>query len=466
MQIPILSGTYTDNAVDFRVQYPLNLIPVATAQGISNGYLRPADGLVSAGTGPGVDRGGINWNGAHYRVMGTSLVQISEAGAVTTIGTIPGTDRVIFTYSFDYLAINGNSQLYLYDGMTLTQVTDPDLGTVVDVTWIDGYFLTTDGEFLVITELNDPFTVDPLKYGSSEVDPDPVEGLLKIRNEIYALNRYTVEVFTDVGGTGFPFERIQGAQLQRGCIGRNAKAVFLEQCAFVGGGRNESPAVWLGANGNTQKLSTREIDLILQEYTESQLSAVFMETRVDASYQQVLIHLPDQTLVYDAAASAALSQPVWFILSTSLTGSGSWRSTALVYVFDRWWTGDKASSTFGYLTDTISSHWGQRIGWSFQTGILYNEGRGAIIHELELVALTGRVALGQDPRISTTYSVDGMSYSQPKWVKAGKIGDRSQRLVWLQQGAMRNWRLQRFHGTSDAYASFARLEARLEGLNF
>jgi hypothetical protein len=137
-----------------------------------------------------------------------------------------------------------------------------------------------------------------------------------------------------------------------------------------------------------------------------------------------------------------------------------------VYVFDRWWTGDKASSTFGYLTDTISSHWGQRIGWSFQTGILYNEGRGAIIHELELVALTGRVALGQDPRISTTYSVDGMSYSQPKWVKAGKIGDRSQRLVWLQQGAMRNWRLQRFHGTSDAYASFARLEARLEGLNF
>ena len=466
MQIPILSGTFTDNAADFRVSYPLNLIPVATQQGISSGYLRPADGIVQSGIGPGTDRGGINWNGAHYRVMGTSLVEISATGVVTTIGTIPGTDRAIITYSFDYLAINANSQLWLYNGTTLTQVTDPDLGSVLDVVWVDGYFMTTDGEFLVITELNNPFAVDPLKYGSSEVDPDAVNGLLKIRNEIYALNRYTVEVFDNVGTSGFPFERISGAQLQRGCIGRNTKAVFLDQCAFVGGGRNEGISVWLGANGNTQKIATREIDLILADYTEAQLATAFMETRVDVSFQQLLIHLPNQTLVYDAAASVALSQPVWFILSSSLTGFGRYRSTQLIYCYDRWWTGDTGSSAFGYLTDAISSHWGERIGWAFQTSILYNEGRGVIVHELELVALTGRTALGQDPRISTSYSADGQTYSQPKWVKAGKIGDRAQRLVWLQQGAFRNWRIQQFQGTSDAFASFARLEARLEPLNF
>jgi hypothetical protein len=71
------------------------------------------------------------------------------------------------------------------------------------VVWVDGYFMTTDGEFLVITELNNPFAVDPLKYGSSEADPDPVKSLLKLRNEVYALNRHTIEVFDNTGRRAF-----------------------------------------------------------------------------------------------------------------------------------------------------------------------------------------------------------------------------------------------------------------------
>jgi hypothetical protein len=80
MQIPIVSGIYTNDAADFRTAYPKNLIPVVKQQGITNGYLRPADGIVSLGTGPGLDRGGINWNGVLYRVMGTKLVNIECNG--------------------------------------------------------------------------------------------------------------------------------------------------------------------------------------------------------------------------------------------------------------------------------------------------------------------------------------------------------------------------------------------------
>lgn len=464
MQIPILSGAYSDNNADFRVSYPLNLVPVVQPQGISNGYLRPGDGIVSNGTGPGLDRGGIEWNGVLYRVMGNELVSISASGTVTTIGAIPGTDRVIMVYSFDYLAIAANGGLYLYDGATLAQNTDPDLGTVIDVVWVDGYFMTTDGEFLVITELNNPFAVDPLKYGSSEIDPDPIVGLLKIRNEIYAVNRNTVEVFQNVGSSGFPFERIQGAQITKGSVGVNANCMFLEQVAFIGGGMNEGNGVWLGTNGNATKISTREIDLVLSEYTETELAAAFMETRTDKDHRQLLIHLPDQTLVYDGASSAAAQQQVWYILSSSLDGNGEYRSSRLVYAYNRWNTGDTQTAQFGYLVDDISTHWGQTVGWSFQTQIIYNESRGAIVHDLELVALTGRVAIGADPQIYTQYSLDGESYSNPKFISAGKIGDRAKRLLWMQQGAFRNWRLQRFRGTSDAFLSFARLEARLEPL--
>ena len=151
MQIPVLNGIYTDEAPDFRTSYPRNLVPVPKEQGISKGYLRPADGIVQFGTGPGVDRGGIEWNGICYRVMGVYLVRINADGSVDTIGTVEGSDQVSFDYSFDYLSVASNNKLWLYDGTTLAQVTDADLGTVIDQVLVDGYFMTTDGEFLILT---------------------------------------------------------------------------------------------------------------------------------------------------------------------------------------------------------------------------------------------------------------------------------------------------------------------------
>ena len=77
MNIPIVNGIYTDKNSDFRVSYPKNLIPIPERQGISEGYLRPGEGITAfTGSGPGIDRGGINWNGVCYRVMGSQLVSI------------------------------------------------------------------------------------------------------------------------------------------------------------------------------------------------------------------------------------------------------------------------------------------------------------------------------------------------------------------------------------------------------
>lgn len=472
MQIPVLNGIYTDGVADFRTSYPVNMVPVPKAQGISNGYLRPADGVVQFGQGPGVDRGGINWNGFCYRVMGGELVKILSDGSFESIGFVGGSGPVTFDYSFDYLGVASSGELYLYDGTKFRRLTgaaqglDQTIGYVVDFVWVDGYFMTTDGEFLLVTELNNPFAINPLKYGSSEADPDPIKALVKLRNEVYALNRYTIEAFDNVGGDLFPFQRIDGAQIQKGCVGTHANAVFMDAIAFIGSGRNEAPSVYLGLNGQVTKLATREVDQILADYTEGELSQVTVETRVDKGHQHLLIHLPDQTLVYDAAASVTLEEPVWFHLVSSLIGWSQYRARNLVWCYDRWLCGDPASTSHGYLVDDVSTHYGQPVRWEFGTIVIYGEGRGAIFHELELVCLTGRVALGADPTISTSYSVDGETWSQEKSIKVGKIGDRSKRVVWLQQGHMRNWRVQRFRGTSDAHISVARLEARIEPLAY
>lgn len=468
MQIPILSGIFTDNGPDFRTSYPVNMIPVPKSNGISEGFLRPADGLVANGTGPGVDRGGINWNGICYRVMGSKLVTVSSTGVVAIIGDV-GDNGLLVTidYSFDRLAIASSGNLFYYSPtLGLIQVTDPDLGVVLDVVWVDGYFMTTDGEFLIVTELSDPTQVNPLKYGSSEIDPDPVVALLKLRNEIYALNRNTIEVFDNVGGDLFPFQRIEGAQIEKGIIGTHGCCVYLESIAFLGSGFNEAPGIYLGGNAKASKISTQEIDQILLEFTEEQLATVKLEARNDKAHEHLYIHLPDRTLVFDASATQELGQPVWFILTSSLVGLSKYRAHNFVWCYDKWLVGDPISTSVGYMVRNISSHYGQKVRWEFGTTIVYNEGRGAIVQNLELIGLTGSAAYGLDPTINTSYSTDGQTYSQQKFINAGKTGQRAKRLVWFQQGWMRNWRIQRFQGTSDAHMSFARLEAAIEPLAY
>ena len=469
MQIPILNGIYTDNGPDLRTSYPVNMVPVPKQSGISNGFLRPGDGIVANGSGPGIDRGGINWNGICYRVMGTKLVTVASNGAVTVLGDVGGPTNtlVTFDYSFDLLAIASGTRLYYWNPATntLTQNTDPDLGIVLDVVWVDGYFMTTDGEFLIVTELTNPLDVNPLKYGSSEVDPDPVVALLKLRNEIYALNRNTIEVFDNIGGTLFPFNRIDGAQIQKGVVGTFACCVYMEQIAFLGSGRNEAPSIYMGAAATAQKISTQEIDELLLNYTEAQLATVKMEARNDKAHQHLYVHLPDRTLVYDGAASQVLGEAVWFTLTTTVVGFSQYRARNLVYAYDKWLVGDPQSSNIGYLVDTIGTHWGQKVRWEFGTLIVYNESNGAIFNELELVSLTGSVAIGVDPMISTSYSVDGKAWSQDRSIRAGTTGSRK-RLAWFQQGHMRNWRIQRFRGDSQAHLSFIRLEAQIEPLAY
>lgn len=467
MQIPILNGIYAGSAPELRTSYPVNMVPVPKQSGVSNGFLRPADGLVSEGSGPGIDRGGINWNGACYRVMGTKLVTVSSNGVITILGDVGGPVNTLVTmdYSFDRLAIASGGRLYYWDG-ALTQVTDPDLGVVLDVVWVDGYFMTTDGSSLVITELNDPTQVNPLKYGSSEADPDPVVALVKLRNEVYALNSNTIEVFDNVGGDFFPFQRISGAQIQKGAVGTFACCVFVETIAFLGGGRNEEPGIYLGANATANKISTQEIDQILLQYTDAQLATVKLEARNDKSHQHLYVHLPDRTLVYDAAASGVLEEHVWFTLTTSVVGFSQYRARNFVWAYGKWLVGDPESSTVGRCVQDSSYHWGQIVRWEFGTLVVYNEGRGAIFNELELVALTGSVSLATNPSISTSYSVDGIAWSQDRSIKVGTTGNSRKRLSWFQQGHMRNWRIQRFRGDSQSHLAFVRLEAQLEPLAY
>lgn len=469
-QFPIINGIYAGENPDIRVSYPVNLIPVPKNSGVSSGFLRPGYGLVANGVGPGVNRGGIEWNGICYRVMGTKLIRLNQDGTHIVLGDVGGLDSDLVTmdYSFDRLAIVSGNKLYYWIPSTSTfiQVTDVDVGDIIDLCWVDGYFLFTDGEFIAVTELTDPTQVNPLKYGSAESDPDPVIAVLKLRNEVYAINRHTIEVFDNVGGDLFPFQRIEGAQIQKGAVGTHACCVYVDQIAFLGSGRDEPPAVHVGSNANTTKVSTDDIDKLLRTYTDAQLAAVKLESHTMDGHRFLYVHLPDRTLAYDATATAAVGEPVWFTLTTTLVPDSHSRYLArdFVWCYGKWLIGDPSSDVIGYLDESTANHWGEIVRWEFGTMLAYNESKGAIFHEMELVTLNGYADLGLDPQVATSYSVDGRTWSQDKWIKAGTEGDRLRRLRWMRNGIMRSVRAQRFRGDSSVRASFVRLEVAIEPL--
>jgi hypothetical protein len=162
---------------------------------------------------------------------------------------------------------------------------------------------------------------------------------------------------------------------------------------------------------------------------------------------------------------------VWHILSSTIFNSqntdmlpGLYRGRHFVRCYSKWLCGDANGPAIGGPSYDIASHWGAKITWEFSVNLLYNEGRGVIFHELELVALTGRVAAGANPSITSEYTVDGETWSLPKPRTVGVRGDRTKRLVWMRQGHMSQVRGQRFRGDSDAMLSVARLEARIEPL--
>lgn len=467
MKVPILAGVYADSSAAFHTSYPVNYEPTLVDSGISQGYLTNAPGVTSIGTGPGADRGAINWNGICYRVMGSSLVSVTVAGVVTVLGDV-GNDGLPVTldYSFDRLVIWSNLNQFYYQTTTglVTQVTDPDLGLVFGGMWIDGYFMSTDGENIVVTELNDPYSVDPLKYGSSESDPDPVVGLAKVRGEAYALNRNTIQNFQDIGGTGFPFTNNPGGLIPRGVVGTHAWAYFLETFAFVGSGRNEQLSVYLAGAGESISISTSEIDRKLASVSVADQALIQCEARIEDGEQRFYIHLPTQSLVYMRQASLLNKEPVWHLLADGSLIDRPYSPQHMALCYGRWMVGD-ASGNLGLLDTSVSTRFGAIVGWQFDTTFLYNQGHGGIIQSVELAGLPGRAPVGIEPTASLSWTVDGQTWSQERFISTGAFGQRRKRVQWRPKNRFSNYVGLRFRGANAAMESWAALDVEVEALS-
>jgi hypothetical protein len=473
MQVPLLNGTYTDVGAEFRTSYPRNLVPVIKDTGISKLFLRSAEGLTRFDDGTvaltGNDRGGINWRGTCYRVIGTNFVSVSEAGRIAVLGQVldDGSPvKMAYGYQNQGIGIVSGKNLYFSMGGPVIQVTDPNVGYPIDIEWMAGYFVLCDGTYAYVTNLDDQFTINSQEFGSDSNSPDPLNGVFKYRNELYLCNRYTIAVMDNEGGTGFPFVENEGATIQKGVIGPTAHCITSQGFAFVGSAQDEAPSVWLSVGlGIASEIATREIAKLLSTYTEEQLYSCTLEYRAEQKQQFIYLHLPDYTFVYDVAQSQTAGEPIWFLLDSSIDGAGAWRAWHPVYCYGKFLFGDKTTAQLAYLDPTTAQQYGVDARWQFDTVFAHNNGAGVQVHAIELIGAYGRAQLGEDPTMSMQWSNDGLTWSAPRFIDMGKQGVTKKRAQWRPKNFFRNFRAFRFAGYNASPVSFASLEFTAERLS-
>lgn len=449
-QVGIQSGVKLLNG-GFATSFPINLEHRVIASGLSEGQLVSTRGAITLATGPGVTRGGIMWNGVQYRVMGTKLVSV-VGSTITQLGDVGGSGPVRFDYSFDRLAIASDGRLFYWNGTTLVDVTDPDLGQAKDIAFLGGYFITTDGEFIVTTELSDPTQVDPRKYGSAEADPDPITGVEVLNEELYAIGRHSIQPFRNVGGTVFPFQVVVGGAIPFGCISAHAKCRVIDSIAFVGGGREEPLGVFVLSGGTAQRISTREIEALLDGVDESLIE---LEARRFGEDDHLILHTPKASAMLKIRAASEIGGRLWTILHSGRFSG--YRLRHAVWDGKRHVVGDLTSGKLGTLTEATESHFGDRAEWQFDAGLIFNEGRGIIVSEVELF---GQFPLGEPTNVFLSVTRDGKVWSNE--VSRYMLGLRDQRCIWRPNTRFPWQSGWRFRGTGRV--AIARCEVQAEAL--
>lgn len=461
-QVPIIKGDKIGVETDYRDALPVNMYAVARKVLGANGYMLSYPGLSLLGTGSGIDRG-ANYNerfGNQFRVSGTKLISVSSSGTVVELGDVSGSEQVAMPYSFNTQCVISNGRMFLYSsGGGFVEVTDSDLGTPIDCVWVDSYYFLTDGEYLYHTDISDETVIDPLNFATAEFMPDKSLGLAKTQdNKVMVFGRYTLEYFVNVATDNFAFQRVATRAQKIGIVATHAKCESGGNFYITGGRKEEDISVYAVAVGSSQKVSTREIDKILGQYTEPELADMRMEARTENNVTFIIIHLPNETLCFNESVAAAFGiETAWMILKSDVQGDTPYRG--INGVFDartaKWVYGDKINSNIGVLDNDICTQYDNIVEWIFYTPFIYLE--SASIDSIELEIIPGHTT-AEDATVAFSLTDNGVTYGTEYWELYGDPLDYGNRFIQRRIGYVRDWVGFKFRGASTSRMSFAKLE--------
>lgn len=462
--IPLLKGDKVDNNIDYRDALPVNYYAVQRQIFDSKGYMLNWYGLSDFATGKGISRGAIlveaiKFSG-HYRVSGESLIQIENDESITVLGTIPGTNQASLTYSLNNLAIVAEGLLYYYnptDGFR--QIIDETIGAPIDIVWADFRFILTDGSFLFQSDIVNEENYEPLDFGAADYQPDRITGVgLDEDNQLIAFGINTTEWFVNTSNSNFSYVRINQKAIKAGVIGAHAKSEYKDKWYCLTRRVNTQPQFSIIQSGTSQSITTREIEKVLNKYTEAELATTVIEVFTKDAITWMVAHLPGETLAFnDTIAESLGANYAWTILKTGVVTDIDYRAKDAVFDprFKKWIVGDKQDGRLGFFDDSVCTQYSEITEGILFSPILNMEGLSIDVLQLETIPGIAPVD-GATVFISTTY--DMRIYGKEWTEDYGMNFDYNKRFYVRRFGYVRENVAFKFRTASRARMAFCNLE--------
>lgn len=476
IKLPIASGFYVSQSTPLADKRLVNMYPVIPQGGaLSDAALFSTPGIASFASITATNSRGsiVFFDGLPYFVVGTSLVSLSINGVVTNHGVISGSiDVSMASNGVNIAIVNPTGASYFFTpstGVLELSNSSPFLsfGQAETVTFKDGFYVyTTSSNFFSSSAktVNDGKTFNALDFADAEISPDRIIKAHNNHNQLYIFGENTIEVFQTIATTGFPFTRIAGASIQKGCRAPNSVHEFDNGFVFIGGDLGERPAVWKGIGSQAQKISTSSVDQLLQDSTPAEvLEARCFTYSLKGNYFAVFT-VGKHTLVYDAATGQ------WAERQTGITdGNGflPWRAAHGVLAFGKILVGDDRSGNIGSLDHDVFTEYGGKIERIISTQPFLDNGDAIYSKELELAMRTGvGDATTPNPQIRHDYSDDGShTYGSEISKSMGRVGEYNTRVRWSRLGRIPNSRVLRWKTTEPVLIEIYALYANAEGTN-
>ena len=461
--IPIAKGNRQDD-FDYRDSLPVNFIGIPKDIKGDKGYLLSHDGLTEFADVSGTARGGVyneRFN-KHFRVSGQSLECIHADGTVTSLGVIPGVGVCRFAASFNSQAIVSEGRFFLYDNATLTQVTSENLGFPISVTWFKGVYVLTDGENIAHTNILDETVLDTLAYSSSEFAADPIKAVARNdQNQILAFNRYSTEffAFNPNSPTGVSvLQVINGKAVKLGIVGTHCYAELEGSFFVLGGRRKEDPTIYVLTGSTAVQVATREVNLIINKYTETQLQDAYLESRIKDDSALLIIHLPNETLLYNHTIAKLYGiEAAWTIAKSGVECDLPWRGKFGVYDPNaaKWIYGDIQANKLAYLDSSVASQYGEDVEQVFYTPIIPL--RYVSINLLQMDTIQGYSS--DNVTCFMSISTNGATYSKEISKTLSVPREYKDKFEIRRVGYMRNYFSFKFRLVTAAKTAFSKLKA-------
>ncbi len=444
-----IGPSYTLRSVNFDCQRSVNLYPEFDETGTGKereiAMLVGTPGLrqlLTVGEGPirGVFTAS---NGIIYVVSKDKLYSVDASWSPSYIGqlnTVGG--QVSMADNGQQLCLVDGPCGYIYTFATaaFARITSGNFLGADKVAFQDGYFIfnkPNTGQFY-ITGLYDGFTIDALDFATAEGAPDNIVSLLSDHRELWLFGDRSVEVFFNSGNPDFPFERVQGAFIEHGCAAAHSVAK-LDNTVFWLGQDDKGAGVVYAAQGYApNRISTHAVEYAIQSYGDPSDAVAYTYQQDGHSFYALNFTSANTTWVFDTKTN------LWH--ERTYTNSGQQerhRANCHAFAYNTHVVGDYQTNQLyaldmGYYSDNMQPITRLRVAPHLTQGL-----KRLFFNSFQLDMETGvgldGIQQGTDPQVMLQFSDDGgHSWSNEKWVSAGKLGKTKHRALWRRLGQSRD----------------------------